>query len=204
MMERFIDRARAPSTAPDFRSAVAVADQSLPGADDPAIGQRRVAAHVGGLVVVGLLNDIRIDRVALRRDVRGIWIGQVDWEHPILGRLPAALPRRLRRRAHHQLLNAHLGGRGAEMRASFGWGVDGLRLDYDAPNTETILALAEMMAPHGPWRVIRGGLNFIGEFIQDPVIDHAIERLAELILVAHDIDGAQATRQVADAMRSLS
>ena len=79
----------------NFAGAIATADRTLPGADLPEVERRRVADRVSGYVIGGLFNGIRIDRVSMAQDFSSVWVGQVDWLHPLLARPPEILPRRL-------------------------------------------------------------------------------------------------------------
>ena len=187
-----------------FGRVVAFADESIPLACDPAADRRRVAAHISGFAVVGLLNGIEIRRMALLQVEGGVWYGWVDCRHPILAKPATAIPRRLRRRACHELLNTFLGGRGAELLESFGWGEDGIRLDYASVETETTIALAQLISPHDPWRVMRGSLAFAAHFLSDCVIAHSIKELAKLISIERSVTGAYVVNYVADAMRAVT
>jgi hypothetical protein len=185
-----------------FGRVVVFADKSIPYSADPEADRRRVAAHISGFAVVGLLNGIEIRRMALRQVEGGVWSGWVDCRHPLLAKHATARPRRLRRRACHELLNAFLGGRGAELLESFGWGKDGIRLDYAGPETETTIALAQLISPHDPWRVMRGSLAFAAHFLSDRVIDHSIKELAKMISVERSVTGAYVVDYVGGAMRA--
>jgi hypothetical protein len=177
-----------------------VQDKSLSNGDDPPVARRRVAIQLSGHVVVGLCNDLQIDGVRLQRSVSGHWIGRVDWTHRALTGVNATSVRRLRRHAHHQLLQACLAGRAAQLMDGFGWPGDTFLLDYAAPATEKALALAELISPHGPWRVLQGSLAYTGKFIQKPVVARSIRRLASIIVRQRQLTGVSVAWFVAGAI----
>ena len=99
--------------------------------------------------------------------------------------------RRGRRKAYQQALRAYLGGRGAELLEGYGWPGDTFTLDYAAPDTEKVLALAELIAPHSPWRIVRGSLNHVRDLILDPVIACGIGSLTRALLAERVLSGEQ-------------
>jgi len=163
-----------------------------------------LAAHTSGHAVVGILNNISVNRITLRADPTHGVVGRVEWAHPLLAGTGGGLSRRLRSRAHHQLLNAYLGGQCAESIRGFGWPGCTLPLDYAAPDTEEIIALAELISPHNPWRVIRGSIDHICDFcdfIRDPVVSETIDRLSRVLLAERDLSGEELIRFMAETMQ---
>jgi hypothetical protein len=185
---------------PGLGHVVVVQDKSLSNADELRVARRRVAIQLSGHAVVGLRNDLRIERVRLRRSAGGHWIGRVDWTHRALIGAKATSVRRLRRQAHHQLLQASLAGRGAQLMDSFGWPGDTFLLDYAAPATEKALALAELISPHDPWRAMHGSLQYVGKFIQKPVVARSIRQLASVIAREQHLPGVDVAWWVAGAI----
>ncbi len=188
----------------EWMRLIVVTDRTLPGADDPRCTLRRVGAALAGHVVTGLLNHLDMGPNAIEPSSEHHWLGHVRWRHPIqrlphkrvtLGRL---------RRAYSRLLNAHVGGRAAEMRASFGWPDAGVRLDYAAPATESILAIAERLDRFDPGRVIRGSIALNQRLVTDRAIARAIDLMEDTLVAEKRMTGEGASWFTAGILGALN
>jgi hypothetical protein len=99
---------------------------------------------------------------------------------------------------------AYLGGRCATLLEGFGWPGPAFTLDYAAADTEQVLALAELISPASPGRVIQAGIRHVASFVCDPVTWTSIQQLADLLISERDIAGVDATDFVKDVMQQGS
>ena len=185
-----------------FVTATAVADPLIRGAEDPTHAERRVTAQVSAHVVFGVLNEIEIEHVALSPVRAETFVGQVTWLPPALARDDDKVPQYLRHRAPHRLLNAYVAGRAAQLLEAFGWPGATFALGYAAPETECILALAELISPHDPWPVIRHHIADVSFVIQNEIVAQSIRLVAGHLNVQRRLTGNDATNLVTSALAS--
>lgn len=167
--------------------------------DDPANCRRSIATQLSGHVIVGLRNNVRIDRVRLWRDQLGKWEGRVDWTHRALTAVKTAAGSTYNHLAQHRLLNAVVAGRGAELSDSFGWMGETFELDEAAPAAEMALVLAQAISPLQPRRVLQDSLERVSVFVQGRAVRRSIRSLAGLINQERDLSGRATTWFVAGA-----
>jgi len=200
------DRSR-PNQVPlgqrQFQTAIATQD-TLGLNANPLAGERYVATHLAGHAVVAMLHHIDIHHMALGDGADGHWVGRVDWSHRWIRPLPGGLPSRRQRRACRELMFAYLGGRCAALLEGFGWPGPTFTLDYAAADTEQVIALAEVISPAAPGRVIQSGIRHVTAVVCDPVIWTSIQHLADLMISERVLSGVDATDVIKEVMRQGS